>query len=61
MFIVFGGVHDGKLHLSTYTIKDHIHNILEKLALHTQGVNCKIRTTSRDYNGVLKSISDIDE
>ena len=25
-----------KLHLSTYTIKSHIHNILEKLALHTR-------------------------
>jgi DNA-binding NarL/FixJ family response regulator len=24
------------LHLSTYTIKSHIHNILEKLALHTR-------------------------
>lgn len=25
-----------KLHLSTYTVKSHIHNILEKLALHTR-------------------------
>lgn len=25
-----------KLHLSTYTIKSHVHNILEKLALHTR-------------------------
>lgn len=25
-----------KLHLSTYTIKSHVHNILEKLAIHTR-------------------------
>jgi len=25
-----------KLHLSTYTIKSHVHNILEKLSLHTR-------------------------
>jgi DNA-binding NarL/FixJ family response regulator len=25
-----------KLHLSTYTVKSHVHNILEKLALHTR-------------------------
>ena len=24
------------LHLSTYTIKSHVHNILEKLAIHTR-------------------------
>jgi two-component system nitrate/nitrite response regulator NarL len=25
-----------KLHLSTYTVKSHVHNILEKLALNTR-------------------------
>jgi two-component system nitrate/nitrite response regulator NarL len=25
-----------KLHISTYTAKTHVHNILEKLALHTR-------------------------
>jgi DNA-binding NarL/FixJ family response regulator len=25
-----------KIHISTYTIKSHIHNIMEKLALHTR-------------------------
>jgi len=25
-----------KLHLSTYTVKSHVHNILEKLSLHTR-------------------------
>ena len=27
---------DQKLHLSTYTVKSHVHNILEKLSLHTR-------------------------
>ncbi|MEW6654876.1 MAG: LuxR C-terminal-related transcriptional regulator [Bacteroidota bacterium] len=25
-----------KLHLSTYTVKSHVHNILEKLTLHSR-------------------------
>jgi DNA-binding NarL/FixJ family response regulator len=25
-----------RLHLATYTVKSHVHNILEKLALHTR-------------------------
>ena len=50
-----------KLHLSTYTIKSHIHNILEKLALHTRVQIAKYAHTSRDYNDTLKSISGIDE
>lgn len=50
-----------KLHLSTYTIKSHIHNILEKLALHTRVQIAKYAHTSRDYNDTLKSISSIDE
>ena len=50
-----------KLHLSTYTIKSHIHNILEKLALHTRVQIAKYAHTSRDYNETLKSISSIDE
>jgi len=50
-----------KLHLSTYTIKSHIHNILEKLALHTRVQIAKYAHTSRDYNDTLKSISSFDE
>jgi DNA-binding NarL/FixJ family response regulator len=50
-----------KLHLSTYTIKSHIHNILEKLALHTRVQIAKYAHTSHDYNDTLKSISSIDE
>jgi len=50
-----------KLHLSTYTIKSHIHNILEKLALHTRGQIAKYAHTSPDYNETLKSISSIDK
>lgn len=50
-----------KLHLSTYTIKSHIHNILEKLALHTRVQIAKYAHTSPDYNETLKSISSIDK
>ena len=50
-----------KLHLSTYTIKSHIHNILEKLALHTRVQIAKYAHTSRDYNDTLQSVSSIDE
>jgi len=49
-----------KLHLSTYTIKSHIHNILEKLALHTRVQIAKYAHTSQDYSETLKSISSID-
>ncbi len=50
-----------KLHLSTYTIKSHIHNILEKLALHTRVQIAKYAHTSRNYNDTLKSILSGDE
>ncbi len=46
-----------KLHLSTYTVKSHIHNILEKLALHTRVQIAKYAHTSNDYNESIKSIS----
>ena len=50
-----------KLHLSTYTIKSHIHNILEKLALHTRVQIAKYVHTSSDYNDKIKSISLFEE
>ncbi len=46
-----------KLHLSTYTVKSHIHNILEKLALHTRVQIAKYAHTSDDYNESIKLIS----
>jgi len=50
-----------KLHLSTYTIKSHIHNILEKLALHTRVQIAKYAHTSDSYNSIIQSISLIKE
>jgi len=46
-----------KLHLSTYTVKSHIHNILEKLALHTRVQIAKYANTSESYNAAVKSIT----
>ena len=50
-----------RLHLSPYTVKSHIHNILEKLALHTRVQIANYALTSNDYNAVIKSISFIEE
>ncbi len=46
-----------KLHLSTFTIKSHIHNILEKLALHTRVQIAKYAHSSKDFNGTTHSFS----
>ena len=46
-----------KLNLSTYTVKSHIHNILEKLALHTRVQIAKYANTSDSYNTSIKSIA----
>jgi DNA-binding NarL/FixJ family response regulator len=48
-----------KTHISTYTVKSHIHNIMEKLALHT-----RLEIANYSYNGetlktIAKSISSI--
>jgi DNA-binding NarL/FixJ family response regulator len=48
------------LHLSTYTIKSHIHNILEKLAIHTRVQIAKYANTSDGYS-TGKKLSSIDE
>jgi DNA-binding NarL/FixJ family response regulator len=45
------------LHLSTYTVKSHIHNILEKLTLHTRVQIAKYANTSDSYNTAIKSIA----
>lgn len=42
-----------KIHISTYTVKSHIHNIMEKLALHT-----RLEIANYSYNDdTLKTIS----
>ncbi len=46
-----------KLHLSSYTVKSHIHNILEKLALHTRVQIAIYAHTSDSYNAALCSKS----
>ena len=43
-----------KLHLSVYTVKSHIHNILEKLALHS-------RVQIANYSFTIDKVSDIAE
>lgn len=50
-----------KLHLSTYTVKSHIHNILEKLALHTRVQIAKYVHTSDSNETINDQISLIEE
>jgi DNA-binding NarL/FixJ family response regulator len=50
-----------KLNLSTYTIKSHVHNILEKLALHTRVQIAKYAHTTEEFNDLADSISLIDD
>jgi DNA-binding NarL/FixJ family response regulator len=46
-----------KLHLSTYTVKSHVHNILEKLALNTRVQIAKYLHDSRSKNSAADDIS----
>jgi len=46
-----------KLHLSTYTIKSHVHNILEKLALNTRVQIAKHAHFSEEFKKALDSTS----
>jgi DNA-binding NarL/FixJ family response regulator len=46
-----------RLHLSTYTVKSHVHNILEKLALHTRVQIARYAHNSQDYHSVLDSVT----
>ena len=50
-----------KLHLSTYTVKSHVHNILEKLALHTRVQIAKYAHTSQNFQDLANTISLLDE
>jgi DNA-binding NarL/FixJ family response regulator len=49
-----------KLHLSTYTVKSHVHNILEKLSLSTRVQIAKHAHFSADYKKVLDNTSLLD-
>lgn len=50
-----------ELHLSTYTIKSHVHNILEKLALSTRVQIAKYLHDSKNIDSATKAISLLDE
>jgi DNA-binding NarL/FixJ family response regulator len=46
-----------KIRVSTYTIKSHIHNIMEKLALHTRLEIANYSYTDQTLKTITKSIS----
>ena len=48
-----------KIHVSTYTIKSHIHNIMEKLALHTRLEIANYSYTDETLKTISKGISTI--
>jgi DNA-binding NarL/FixJ family response regulator len=50
-----------KMHISTYTVKSHIHNIMEKLALHTRLEIANYSYSKDTLNTIEKSISIIDQ
>ena len=50
-----------KLHISTYTVKSHVHNILEKLALHTRVQIAKYVHISDNFKSAIDTTSLIDE
>jgi DNA-binding NarL/FixJ family response regulator len=50
-----------KLHLSPYTVKSHVHNILEKLALNTRVQIAKHAHLSDTYKSAMDSTSLLDE
>jgi len=50
-----------KLHISTYTVKSHVHNVLEKLALHSRVQIAKYAHTSKEFKKVIESISLLDD
>ena len=50
-----------KLHLSTYTVKSHVHNILEKLSLHTRVQIAKHAHLSYAYKTAIDTTSLISE
>lgn len=46
-----------KIHISTYTVKSHIHNIMEKLALHTRLEIANYSYTDHTHKIITESIS----
>jgi two-component system, NarL family, nitrate/nitrite response regulator NarL len=50
-----------KLHLSTYTVKSHVHNILEKLALNTRVQIAIHAHQSESYNTTMDKTSALDD
>jgi len=46
-----------RIHVSTYTVKSHIHNIMEKLALHTRLEIANYSYTDETLKTIAKSIS----
>lgn len=50
-----------KLHLSPYTVKSHVHNILEKLALNTRVQIAKHAHLSNAYNTAIDNTSLLDD
>lgn len=48
------------LHLSPYTVKSHVHNILEKMALHTRLQIAKYAYASKEYKNASDSSSQTD-
>ena len=50
-----------KLHLSTYTVKSHVHNILEKMTLHSRVQIAIYANSSDDFDTTEGSISQDDE
>ena len=46
-----------KIRVSTYTVKSHIHNIMEKLALHTRLEIANYSYTEETLKIISKSIS----
>ncbi|MHB1687969.1 MAG: LuxR C-terminal-related transcriptional regulator [Ignavibacteriaceae bacterium] len=50
-----------KLHLSTYTVKSHVHNILEKLSLHTRVQVANYAHISDSYKNAVDTTSLISE
>jgi len=50
-----------KLHLSTYTVKSHVHNILEKLSLNTRVQIAKHAHLSESYKTAIDTTSLISE
>ena len=50
-----------KIHLSTYTVKSHVHNILEKLALSTRVQIAKHAHLSESYKTAIDTTSLLDE